>query len=113
MAGFEDYGGTASRIAAEIERKLIALGVDWRDEARLRELAREALAYDSSKGFPGAGSRDVQKRVKVELYGLVGVMMMTMGESADHGLEVRGNDAWRAVAKALWAEKEGSERKGA
>ncbi|MEC5398712.1 hypothetical protein [Uliginosibacterium sp. H1] len=113
MAGFEDYGTTASQIAAEIERKLIALGVDWRDEGKLRELAREAFAYDASKGFPGAGSLDPQRRAKVELYGLVVLMMMTMEESANHGLEVRGNDAWRAIGKALWTEKEGSARKGA
>jgi hypothetical protein len=31
-------------------------------------------------------------------------MLKTMAESADHGLQSHGGEAWKAFAKALWTE---------
>lgn len=104
MADFENYEGTAANIALEIERKLIALGVDYRDTHALRGLAREAFEYEkgSRTGMPAMGS----EKSKVELYGLIGLMFTTMREGAQHGRQLHGSDAWKAMAKAMWAEKE-------
>jgi hypothetical protein len=38
-------------------------------------------------------------------YRLAALMLRTMEESATSGFEVDGGDAWKAFARALWAEK--------
>lgn len=45
MSGFENFTKQAKQIELEIERKGIALGIDWNDPAVVARLAREALAY--------------------------------------------------------------------
>jgi hypothetical protein len=41
---------------------------------------------------------------RVDLFGLAALMLKTMAESADQGIESHGGSAWKAFAKALWAE---------
>ena len=43
MSGFENYARQAKEIELEIERKGIALGIDWNDTATVAALARAAL----------------------------------------------------------------------
>ncbi|WP_374243670.1 hypothetical protein [Zoogloea sp.] len=109
MAGFENYAQDTHDIELEIERKGVALGIDWHDEEHVRALAREAL------DFAGADEReksfdeqhpDYARLAKIELFGLAGLMLRTMQESAaTAGFESHGGDAWKAFARALWAEK--------
>jgi hypothetical protein len=106
MPEYEDYEGTAAWIELEIERKLVILGVDWHDEGAMRALAKEALAFNGTGN--GGGDKSVDTIARVELYGLIGLMLRTMEESAGIGREVHGRDAWKAVARALWAEKDAS-----
>ena len=37
--------------------------------------------------------------------GLAGIMLKTMEESAEHCIESHGGEAWKAFARALWAEE--------
>ncbi|MGC3962638.1 MAG: hypothetical protein QM803_04740 [Rhodocyclaceae bacterium] len=106
MPEYEDYEGTAGKIELEIERKLMILGIDWHDEGQMRDLARRALEFNAAKGFPKVMPGDGQTLAKIELFGLVGLMLRNMEESASAGREVHGREAWKAVARALWAEKE-------
>lgn len=105
MAGFEKYARDAAEIEAEIVRKGIALGIDWSDEGALRLLAREALAFKPAAAHLSASAGlDYQQLARIELFGLAGVMLKTMTESAGQGLETHGGPAWKAFARALWAE---------
>lgn len=100
MADFENFEQTAANVVKEIERKLVALGVDWRNEARLRELAREALTFHVTTQIA------LPDPTRHELFGLIGLMLRTMEEGAQAGREIHGNECWKALARALWAEKE-------
>ncbi|HSD37375.1 MAG TPA: hypothetical protein VLC92_07680 [Rhodocyclaceae bacterium] len=105
MADFEDFGATAASIALQIERKLIALGVDWHDESALKQLAADAMQYDSSKTFPGLENGGETQLARMELCGLIGLMNATIAEGANDDQRIHGSDAWKALAKALWSEK--------
>jgi hypothetical protein len=103
MPEYQDYEGRAEQIELEIERKLVILGLDWRDENAMRVIARDALSFNGV--VQNQSSKSQQSIVRVELYGLIGLMLRTMEESAGIGREVHGRDAWKAVARALWTEK--------
>ncbi|WP_018604828.1 hypothetical protein [Uliginosibacterium gangwonense] len=102
MAQFEDQQGDALQIAHEIGRMLIALRIDWNDAKEMRAIAREALAYHTH-GKPSAPL----PRTKLELFGLIGLMLKTMEEGAEFHRLIHGNDVWKAMARALWEEKTG------
>jgi hypothetical protein len=105
MADFEDFEGEAASIALEIERKLIALGIDWHDESALKLLANEALQYDCARSFPGLGHGGENQLARMELCGLIGLMNTTMTEGANDNKLLHGSEVWKALAKALWAVK--------
>ncbi|MCK6375454.1 MAG: hypothetical protein L6Q69_15280 [Zoogloea sp.] len=109
MAGFENYAQDTRDIELEIERKGVALGIDWTNEDEVRALAREALdfagAAEKDKALD-ANHPDYARLARLELFGLAGLMLRTMQESASSaGFESHGGDAWKAFARALWAEK--------
>lgn len=104
MAGFENYAQDTRDIELEIERRGVALGIDWHNEEQVRALAREALTYPASEITMLADKPDYTKLAKLELFGLAGLMLRTMQESAETGFESHGGDAWKAFARALWAE---------
>lgn len=105
MAGFENYSRDTAEIEAEIVRKGIALNIDWENPVEVRALAHEALNHlaDDVK-IAASEPVDYDMLTKVELFGLAGVMLKTMAESAGEGIESHGGPAWKAFAKALWAE---------
>lgn len=105
VADFEHYTGTAANISLEIERKLVTLGIDWQDDAALRHLAGEALQYDKSRTFPGLHSAEPGELAHMELCGLIALMFGTITEGANDGQDIHGSDVWKALARALWAEK--------
>jgi hypothetical protein len=105
MAGFENYTEEVREIEQEIERKGIVLGIDWDDEVQVRRLAREALDHASGEQRISATNPvDQELMAKLDLFGLVGIMLKTMEESASVGVESHGGAAWKSFAKALWAE---------
>lgn len=106
MAGFENYAQDTRDIELEIERRGVALGIDWSNEAQVRTLAREALAYPASEIKMQADQPDYTKLAKLELFGLAALMLRTLQESAETGFESHGGYAWKAFARALWAERQ-------
>lgn len=102
MSGFENYSREASEIEHEIERKAAILGIDWNDEAQVRELARQAL--DCKLGAENCEPDDPRDRARLELFGLAQLMLTVMRESADNNMLTHGGPAWKALARALWAE---------
>lgn len=105
MAGFENYAENAREIELEIERKGVVLGIDWSNDAQVRGLAREALDPKTKEiKISSSGPLDYKLMAKLDLFGLAAIMLRTMQESADVGVESHGGVAWKAFAKALWAE---------
>lgn len=106
MAEFENQQAEALQISTELARSLIALGVDWTNPVELRKLAREALEYKTDEVGQHIDPSDIEARARLKFYGLVALMFQTMEEGAQEGEHVHGSDLWKAVARALWAEKE-------
>ena len=107
MSGYENYPEDAREIEVEIERKGVVLGIDWNDTAQVRALAREAIEHGSEYIRQAAADpSDYQLLAKVDLFGLAQLMLRTMEESAVAGIETHGGPAWKAFARALWAEAE-------
>jgi excinuclease ABC subunit A len=104
MSGFENYSREALQIEHEIERKGAILGIDWNDAVQVRELARQAL--DCKLGANNCEPDDPDDRARIELFGLAQLMLTVMKESADQNLHTHGGAAWKAFARALWAEHE-------
>ncbi len=100
---FENYAEEAQRIETEIVRHGIALGIDWNNEAEVRALAREALAYHPDGGKVSHGDTPAW-RAKQELFGLAQLMLTVMTESAEADIETHGGPAWKAFGRALWKE---------
>lgn len=104
MSEIENQQRDAEEIGSEIVRVMIGLGLDWEDEHVLRTLAREALAFDAAHA-PHLEPGDLNGRAKRKLFGLIALMLRTMQEGAEVNAIIHGNQVWKALAKALWAEK--------
>lgn len=105
MSEIENQQKDAHEICSEITRVLIGLGMDWNDERGLRDLAREALAFDPANA-PRLEPDDLTGRSKRKLFGLIALMFRTMQEGAEVNELIHGNEVWKNLAKALWAEKD-------
>lgn len=109
MVGFVNFTQDSAEIEAEIVRKGIALGIDWSDKAAVRALADEAVNHLAEETRVSASAPvDYQKMAKIDLFGLAGVMLKMMKESAGQGIESHGGPAWKAFAAALWAAAQAS-----
>ena len=86
-------------LAREIECKLVALGLDWRDGAQMRLLAQAVLAKREDFG----GTDALNRRAMRKLIGLVSLMNIAMANAASGNVDVHGNPCWKALASALWA----------
>lgn len=102
MSGLENYSREAAQIEHEIETKGVILGIDWNDAVQVRELARQAL--DCKIGAIDCDPSQPQDRARLELFGLAQLMLTVMKESAELDIDTHGGPAWKAFARALWAE---------
>ena len=102
MAGFEHYAAEAAQLEIEIERKGIALGVDWDNDVEVRLLAREAINRRVANADFSSDSPEELAREK--LFGLALLMLKVMQESADENIHTHGGKVWKSFARALWAE---------
>jgi hypothetical protein len=101
MSGFENFSAQASQIELEIERKGIALGIDWTDPLEVANLARQAIACrpdELAKNFD-----DPQTRARYELFGLAQLMLQVMRESAQEHVLTHGGSTWKIFGRALWS----------
>ena len=104
MSGIENYSREAQQIEHEIERKGVVLGIDWNDAAQVSQLAREAIECRLDPEHPECTSSDPKTRARIELFGLAQLMLTVMKESANADIHTHGGAAWKAFARALWAE---------
>lgn len=104
MSAFENYAREAQNIEHEILTKGVILGIDWSDEAQLRDIARQAL--DCHLGGLDCEPDDPRDRARIELFGLIQLMLTVMKESADDQIHTHGGPLWKSLARTLWAEHE-------
>jgi hypothetical protein len=95
----------AAEIETQIVRLGIALGINWDDDAQVRALAHEALfhskeAIEQFKLHP----TDYQLKARTDLFGLAGMMMQIMKESAEDNVHTHGGTAWKSFSRALMHE---------
>lgn len=102
MATFENFTAEAARLELELQRKGIALNIDWDDELQLRLLARGAL--DCKPSQIHCGMDDPEQAARFELFGIAHMMLQVMEESAVEDIHTHGGPCWKAFARALWAE---------
>lgn len=108
MTGFEFFSEETHALEQQIVRMGIALGIDWSDEAQVRELAREALKNGASDIHEAAKHKDYRLMAKAELFSVAALMLRVMEKSADQeSAMAHGGPAWKAFARALWAENQG------
>lgn len=105
MGLFENYPQEAEAIEKEIERKGVALDIDWDDEVEVRTLAREALLRGQQEMRHAANHpSDTVAMARAELFGLAALMLKTMEQSAEDGMHTHGGKVWKAFGRALWQE---------
>lgn len=107
MADLEDNRKDTKEIEKSMMYKDIVLGIDWGNDEQVRALAREALEHSAEvTKFSPASPVDYKLLAKVELFGCAVFMLKIMEEYAVEGtdFESRAGGAWKAFAKALWAE---------
>lgn len=107
MPSFENYAREAQEIEREIVRRGLVLGIDWEDEAQVQLLAREALACRNTTDNPECRADDPRTLSKIELFGLIQLMLTVMRQSADENIHTHGGPVWKTLARALWREMEG------
>lgn len=105
MVGFEDYQAQATLISKEVEWRLSLLGVDWHDDAQLRAIAREVLAFKGGEHLSQFDSQDADQRVRAEVFGFIGLMWAELEEAAALGRNIDAGELWNKLSEALWAEK--------
>ena len=101
MSGFGHYARTADELEREIVKRGIAIGLDWDDKARLRELAQQALSCTPGCMMKLLRSPVRQDKLTGELFALSELMLQNMRESAEIGFETHGGPAWKAFGRAL------------
>lgn len=102
MSGFGHYARTADELKREIYKRGLALGLDWDDQARLRELARQALSCKPGCVMKLLRSPIRTEKLTGELFALTELMLDTMRQSAQIGVHTHGGPAWKAFGKALY-----------
>ena len=102
MSGFENYARETAELELELERKGVALNIDWNNSIQVRELAREALDY--KPGISSVYHDHTDEATRVALFGIAQLMLKVMTESAEDHMLSQGGPVWKAFAKALWSE---------
>ena len=106
MSGFGNYARRAEEIEREIFRRGLALGLDWDDPVRLRELARQALSCKPGCVAALYRSPIRQEKLTAELFALSELMLHTMRQSAQTDINTSAGKTWKAFGRALYQEAE-------
>ena len=102
MSQTEDHWDEVAQIETEIMRHMIALGLDWHDEAAMTLLAQECKAYRPANAQTAYQSKDQRLVTKAQLFGLVSTMIQTMESAAREYRDVHGGEVWKAFARHLY-----------
>jgi hypothetical protein len=102
MSQIENHWDEVSQIEIQIMRYMMALGIDWHDEAAMTQLASECKNFGPVNAQAAYASNEQKLITKAELFGLVSVMMQTMENAARENRDVHGGEVWKAFGKHLY-----------
>jgi hypothetical protein len=102
MSQIENHWDEVSQIETELRRYMMALGLDWHDEAAMSQLASECKAFCPSDAQAAYTSHDSKLINKAKFFGLVSTMMRTMESAARENRDVHGGEVWKAFGKHLY-----------
>ena len=102
MSQIQNHYDEVSQIETELKRHMIALGLDWHDEAKMKQLAAECKAFKSANAQAAYASKDRTLKTKAELFALASIMLRTMASAADDNREVHAGEVWKAFGKHLY-----------
>ena len=102
MSQTENHWTEVKEIETEIARYMIALGLDWHDEAAMTMLAGECKNFGPEQATAAYSSKDQMRINKAKLFGLVNTMILTMRSAALDERDVHGGEIWKAFAKHLY-----------
>lgn len=103
MSQIENHWSEVSHIETELMRKLVALGLDWHNEAAMAQLASECKAFGPADAQAAYTSHDRERITRAEFFALASLMMATMEDAAQEGRDVHGGEVWKAFGKHLYA----------
>lgn len=102
MSQIENHWVEVSQIETELMRHMIALGLDWHDEAAMTQLANECKVFGPANAQAAYAAHDQRLITKAELCGLVSLMLRTMENAARETRDVHGGEVWKALGKHLY-----------
>lgn len=102
MSQIENHHDEVSNIETQLMRHMIALGLDWHNEAEMKKLAEECKAFGPSHASAAYASHDRVQKTKAELFVLASLMLKTMENAAAHNRFVHAGEVWKAFGKHLY-----------
>ncbi len=102
MSQIENHYHEVVHIETEIQRKMIALGLDWHNEQAMKQLASECKVFHEDDAQSAYASHERERITKAELFGLVSLMLSTMENAALEGRVVHGGEIWKAFGIHLY-----------
>jgi len=102
MSQIQNQWDEVTHIESELKRYMMALGLDWHDEAAMIRLAAECQAFGPLHSAAAYASHDPSQISKAKLFGLASMMMRTMESAAHDNRDVHGGEAWKALGKHLY-----------
>ena len=102
MSQTENHWAEVANIELELQRYMIALNLDWHDDAAMTQLAAESKDFGPGNANAAYASNDPTRITKAKLFGLVAMMLQTMQSAANDNRDVHGGELWKAFAKHLY-----------
>ena len=102
MSQTENHWTEVANIEIELQRYMIALGLDWHDDYAMSQFATECKNFGPSDAKAAYTSKDQTLITKAKLFGLVSTMIQTMASAALDNRDVHGGEVWKAFAKHLY-----------
>jgi hypothetical protein len=102
MSQIEHHWVEAARIETELMRKLIMLGLDWRDESAMTLLAMECNTFGPEEAKAAHASQGPGRIWKAEIFASASLMLQIMGDAAPQERDVYGGEIWKAFGRHLY-----------
>lgn len=102
MSEIENQWDEVAQIELELQRHMVALGLDWHDTAAMAQLAMECKTFGPANAKAAYASHDQRQITKAEIFALTSVMIRTMESAARDGRDVHGGEVWKAFARHLY-----------
>jgi hypothetical protein len=102
MSQTENHWHEVAQIEIELLRHMLALGLNWQDDAAMTLLATECKSFGPANAKAAYSSKDQNLITKAQLFGLVSTMIQTMESAALEERDVHGGEVWKALAKHLY-----------